>query len=49
MSTSDIIPVTLPGRRPGRPGRRIAVIASLEWKDIPAGQSVGRHIPPGRG
>ncbi|HAV8627392.1 TPA: type 4b pilus protein PilO2 [Escherichia coli] len=49
MSTSDIIPVTLPGRRPGRPGRRIAVIAGLEWKDIPAGQSTGRHLPPGRG
>ncbi|MCC7988940.1 type 4b pilus protein PilO2, partial [Escherichia coli] len=49
MSTSEIIPVTLPGRRPGRPGRRISVIAGLEWKDIPAGQSTGRHLPPGRG
>lgn len=49
MSTSEIIPVTLPGRRPGRPGRRVSVIAGLEWKDIPAGQSTGRHLPPGRG
>lgn len=49
MTDTYILTHALPGKRPGRTGRRIRIIAGLQWLDLPSGAAARTRLPSATG